>query len=83
MGEIACVVIHPDYRKGNRGERLMAAAEEKAQAQGFNSVFVLTTVSEHWFREQGFIEQSIDNLPDGKKQMYNFQRKSKVFVKGI
>ncbi len=82
-GEIACVVIHPDYRKGNRGERLMSAVEAKAKSYGLNSVFVLTTVSGHWFIEQGFIEQSIDDLPDGKKQMYNFQRKSKVFVKAI
>lgn len=82
-GEIACVVIHPDYRKGNRGERLMAAVEENAKAQGFDSVFVLTTVSGHWFLEQGFVEQPIDKLPEGKKQMYNFQRKSKVYVKDI
>lgn len=82
-GEVACVVIHPDYRKGNRGERLMNAIEEKAKAQGLNSLFVLTTVSAHWFVEQGFIEQSLDKLPEGKKQMYNFQRKSKVFIKDI
>jgi len=82
-GEIACVVIHPDYRKGNRGERLMAAVEENAKAQGFDSVFVLTTVSGHWFLEQGFVEQPIEKLPEGKKQMYNFQRKSKVYVKSI
>ena len=33
MAEIACVVIHPDYRKGNRGERLMHAVEQQAQQQ--------------------------------------------------
>ncbi len=80
-GEVACVVIHPDYRKGNRGERLIAEIENKAKQQGLANVFVLTTVSGHWFIEQGFVEQSIDQLPDGKKQMYNFQRKSKVFIK--
>ncbi|MDT0603740.1 amino-acid N-acetyltransferase [Thalassotalea castellviae] len=82
-GEIACVVIHPDYRKGNRGERLMAAVEENAKKQGFDSVFVLTTVSGHWFLEQGFTEQPIEKLPEGKKQMYNFQRKSKIYVKNL
>jgi len=82
-GEVACVVIHPDYRKGNRGERLMCAVENKAKAQVLSSLFVLTTVSGHWFREQGFIEQSMEHLPDGKKQLYNFQRNSKVFIKGI
>jgi len=46
-------------------------------------LFVLTTVSGHWFREQGFIEQSMEQLPEGKKQLYNFQRNSKIFIKSI
>ncbi|MBA6232302.1 MULTISPECIES: amino-acid N-acetyltransferase [unclassified Colwellia] len=82
-GEIACVAIHPDYRNGNRGEHLMEALEGKAHELNLISLFVLTTVSGHWFREQGFIESSMDDLPEGKKQMYNFQRKSKVLIKYI
>ncbi|TWX51098.1 amino-acid N-acetyltransferase [Colwellia hornerae] len=82
-GEIACVAIHPDYRNGNRGERLMNALEVKAFEQDLSSLFVLTTVSGHWFREQGFIESSMEDLPEGKKQLYNFQRKSKVYIKHI
>ncbi len=82
-GEVACVAIHPDYRKGNRGVRLINTLENVAKNQQLSSIFVLTTVSGHWFLEQGFIEQAIENLPEGKKQMYNFQRKSKVFVKEI
>ena len=83
MGEVACVAIHPDYRKGNRGGRLMSALEDEAKQQQLISIFVLTTVSSHWFQEQGFIEQTMDKLPEGKQKMYNFQRKSKVFVKEI
>ncbi len=81
--EVACVVIHPDYRKGNRGERIISAVEQEAKKQGLASLFLLTTVSSHWFREQGFIECSMESLPEGKKQMYNFQRNSKVFIKDI
>ena len=40
-GEIACVAIHPDYRNGNRGERLMNALEVKAFDQHLTSLFVL------------------------------------------
>lgn len=82
-GEVACVAIHPDYRKGNRGGRLITALENEAKQQQLDSIFVLTTVSGHWFQEQGFIEQTMDKLPEGKQKMYNFQRKSKVFVKEI
>ncbi len=82
-GELACVVIHPDYRKGNRGDRLIAAVESFAKRQKLEQLFVLTTVSYHWFLEQGFVETSIDALPESKKQLYNYQRKSKVLIKSI
>lgn len=83
MGEVACVVIHPDYRGGERGLRLMTAVENSAKRIGLESIFVLTTVSAHWFIELGFIEQPISKLPKGKQEMYNFQRKSKVFIKSF
>ncbi|MGV2873152.1 amino-acid N-acetyltransferase [Colwellia sp. E150_009] len=83
MGEVACVAIHPDYRKGNRGGRLITALEEEAKLLDLSAIFVLTTVSGHWFQEQGFIEQPTEKLPEGKQKLYNFQRKSKVFIKEI
>jgi len=83
MGELACVVIHPDYRKGNRGERLISAVEAFAKRQKLEQLFVLTTVSGHWFQEQGFEETTIDELPDKKKELYNYQRKSKVLIKSV
>tara|TARA_R110000751_G_scaffold98096_4_gene190845 strand:+ start:2762 stop:4072 length:1311 start_codon:yes stop_codon:yes gene_type:complete len=80
MGELACVATHNDYRGGNRGERLLDSIKRQARAQGLQSIFVLTTVTAHWFQEQGFIQASLEDLPDKKKQLYNFQRNSKVFV---
>lgn len=82
-GEVACVAIHPEYRKGNRGGRLIEALGKEAKKQRLSSIFVLTTVSGHWFQEQGFVEQSIEKLPAGKQEMYNYQRKSKVFIKDV
>lgn len=78
-GELACVATHRDYRGKNRGERLLDAIKESAMQQNLTSIFVLTTVTAHWFQEQGFVQDSLDNLPEGKKQLYNFQRNSKVF----
>lgn len=82
-GEIACLVISPDYRGGNRGNRLIQALENEAKRQKLSSIFILTTVSAHWFVEQGYVEQTIDSLPEGKQKLYNKQRKSKVFTKSI
>ncbi|MEM1153726.1 MAG: amino-acid N-acetyltransferase [Pseudomonadota bacterium] len=82
-GEIACIVSHPDYRGGKRGQRLLAELEQEARNQGLNRVFVLTTQTAHWFIEQGFSEASRDKLPEHKQSLYNLQRSSKVFFKPL
>lgn len=80
-GEIACVATHADYRGADRGERLLAALEQRAAQMGLESVFVLTTRTAHWFQEQGFVQASLEELPPGKQALYNYQRNSKVFKK--
>jgi amino-acid N-acetyltransferase len=82
-GEIACIVSHPDYRGGQRGQRLLLALEHEARRLGLEQVFVLTTQTAHWFIEQGFIEGTRDQLPNGKQSLYNLQRNSKVFFKRL
>ena len=82
-GEVACIVSHPDYRGGKRGQRLLKELESEARRQGLDRVFVLTTQTAHWFMEQGFVENSRDALPDQKQSLYNLQRNSKVFFKAL
>ncbi|MDH4040200.1 MAG: amino-acid N-acetyltransferase [Gammaproteobacteria bacterium] len=82
-GEIACIVSHPDYRGGRRGQRLLIELEQEARRQGLDRVFVLTTQTAHWFIEQGFVERSRDALPNRKQALYNLQRNSKVFFKAL
>lgn len=81
--EIACVVTHPDYRGGSRGRQMLHFLEKRARAQGLSSVFVLTTQTAHFFLEQGFTESSLNMLPEKKRQLYNFQRNSKIFSKKL
>ena len=83
LGEIACVATHGDYRGANRGERVLEALLSQAAQQGLNSLFVLTTLTAHWFLEQGFVEGSISDLPTQKQELYNFTRKSKVFTLAV
>jgi amino-acid N-acetyltransferase len=82
-GELACIVCHPDYRGGQRGQRLLQELEREARRQGLDRVFVLTTQTAHWFLEQGFVEYSRAALPGRKQALYNLQRNSKVFFKGL
>ncbi|MGR5277797.1 amino-acid N-acetyltransferase [Vibrio rotiferianus] len=78
--EMACVAIHPDYRDGNRGLLLLNYMKHRSKSDCIDQIFVLTTHSLHWFREQGFYEVNVDYLPVVKQDLYNFQRKSKILA---
>jgi amino-acid N-acetyltransferase len=81
--ELACMAIHPDYRNAGRGEALLEHMEARATAKGLRSLFVLTTRTAHWFIERGFVEAGVDQLPKKKQSLYNYQRRSKVFLKKL
>ena len=81
--EIACVAVSEKYRDHGRAASLLKALEKDAQRNGINTLFVLTTQTAHWFIEHGFKAGSVDQLPNQKQQLYNFQRNSKVFVKTL
>jgi amino-acid N-acetyltransferase len=83
MAELACLAVHPEYRRGGRGEKLLERLEEEAQQLGIRSLFVLTTQTAHWFQERGFAEAPLDTLPMEKRALYNYKRGSKVFVKPL
>ncbi|MBJ3813823.1 amino-acid N-acetyltransferase [Shimwellia pseudoproteus] len=80
IGEMACVAVHPDYRSSSRGELLLERIANQAKQSGLDKLFVLTTRSIHWFQERGFTPVDIELLPESKKQMYNYQRRSKVLM---
>lgn len=83
MAELACLAVHPEYRDGGRGDRLLERLEQQTQALGLTSLFVLTTQTAHWFQERGFAPAGLDALPMEKQALYNFQRNSKVFIKTL
>ncbi len=83
QGELACVAVHPQYRRWGYGEQLMKRIETRARLANIRRLFVLTTRTAHWFKERGFVEQPIDQLPREKRLVYNMQRRSKVFAKDI
>lgn len=82
-GELACLVVPPEYRRAGLGERMLNHIEQSAHEKGLEHLFVLTTRTEHWFRERGFLEVSPDKLPKRKRDLYNYQRRSKVLMKTL
>ncbi|MFT3735746.1 MAG: amino-acid N-acetyltransferase [Rhodocyclaceae bacterium] len=83
VGEMACLAVTTEYRRAGLGERLLQHVEQRARAQGLTKLFVLTTRTEHWFRERGFAEVGPEALPGRKRDLYNFQRRSKVLMKSL
>lgn len=83
VGELACLAVHPDYRGSARGDTLLEAAESAARAAKIARLFVLTTHTAHWFVERGFVSANVSQLPMQRQTLYNYQRRSKVFVKAL
>jgi amino-acid N-acetyltransferase len=83
ISELACLAVHPDYRNHGRGDALLKYIERQSRQLGIQRLFVLTTRTAHWFRERGFKSGSLDKLPVKRRELYNYQRNSKVFIKDI
>jgi amino-acid N-acetyltransferase len=81
--ELACLAVARDYRGRGFGDLLLAEAEKYGQRAGFKRLFVLTTRTEHWFEERGFVDSSPDQLPQRKQALYNYKRRSKVLEKPL
>ena len=81
--ELACLAVESQSRDRGYGEAILNHMTELAKTQKLKKLFVLTTRTAHWFIERGFVESDVSALPAQKKSLYNYQRKSKVFVRKI
>ena len=83
IAELACLVVHPDYRTSGRGDQLLQYLERQCEAQGLNRLFVLTTQTSHWFRERGFDNCELNDLPETRRPAYDLGRRSKILLKRL
>jgi amino-acid N-acetyltransferase len=81
--ELAALAVEPQSRDRGYGEAILNHMIDIAKSQKLKKLFVLTTRTAHWFIERGFVESDVSALPAQKKSLYNYQRKSKVFVRKI
>jgi len=82
--ELACVVTHPDFHNQGLATRLLEHLQDKAKNDlQLEALFVLTTQAAHWFQQNGFVATSLEQLPLEKAELYNYQRKSKIFYKAL
>lgn len=83
MAEMACFSIDQAMQGQGLGSRILKHIEQRAKANGLTHLFVLTTQAAHWFLKNGFIVSNIDALPADKQGLYNWQRRSQIFIKKI
>ena len=81
--EMACVAVVPEHREAGLGEMLLKRIESRARAMDIERLLVLTTRTSDWFRERGFREVPPEQLPRQKREMYDVERRSKVFMKNL
>lgn len=82
-GELAALAVRPEFRDAGYGERLLDALSAEAKKRGLKKLVVLTTQTTHWFIERGFVPGDVSSLPEPKRSLYNWQRRSKVLVKSL
>jgi len=62
---------------------LLEHIEREARSSGLRRLFVLSTQTTHWFREQGFEPAAFPDLPVKRQAAYNGRRNSKILVKQL
>jgi len=83
VAELACLAVDDAYRMSGRGDFLLSEVEKEVRADGIGRLFVLTTQATHWFKERGFEDARIADLPIERQRLYNYERGSKVLIKSL
>lgn len=81
--ELAALAVRPEFRGAGYGEQLVEALCAEARSRGMKKLIVLTTLTAHWFIERGFALGGVSSLPEPKRSLYNWQRRSKVLVRSL
>lgn len=79
QAEIAALAVDETCAHIGIGPKMIEYLIEKAKTVSIESVFILTTQTADWFEKQGFIADSIDTLPERRREKWNPKRGSKLF----
>ncbi len=81
IGEIAGLATDLTSKTMGSGKAIVDYLINRGQTQSAKSFFVLTTRTSDWFESIGFEKGTIDDLPDWKKEHYNSERNSRIYIK--
>lgn len=83
IAELACLAVNPTFQGDEIGKQLVSKTSQLAKERHHNQIFILTTQTNHWFKEQGFQDSDYFSLPVKRQETYNQNRKSKILIKNI
>lgn len=76
--EIGGIAVDPQYIELGIGRKLAEYLIEKAVQRGFSELFLLTTQAFDWFKQLGFSQVSVDDLPESRRATYDSTRNSRI-----
>ena len=79
QAEIAAVAVDENYAHMGIGPKLMDNLIEQAMEGQASSIFIMTTQTADWFEQLGFVEDSIESLPEARRKVWTPNRGSKVY----
>lgn len=79
QAEIAAVAVDESCAHIGIGPKMIEYLISKAKTINLESVFILTTKTADWFESQGFNADTVESLPEKRRQSWNPERGSKVF----
>lgn len=82
-GEVAALAVAPECRGHGQGDKLLDYMENKAISMGLERLFLLTTRTADWFVSRGFLECTIDSIPESRRTRINLTRGSKYYIKKL
>jgi amino-acid N-acetyltransferase len=83
-GELASLYVDPSYGHQGIGQKLMRFVEDKARELGLSELIALSTQTFSFFElKGGFVEGTLDDLPQERRDKYSQSRNSKVLIKKL
>lgn len=81
IGEIAGLATDLTSKTMGSGKAIVDYLLNRGRLQSAKSFFVLTTKASDWFESIGFEKGTVNNLPEWKKEHYNSERNSRIYIK--
>lgn len=83
IGEIAGLASDPTSKAMGSGKAIVDFLLSKGKKAGAKKIFVLTTRTSDWFESIGFEQGEVEDLPLWKRQIYNQERNSRIYIKKV